>query len=150
MDINLEKLINNYLEELKIEETINYSEDDLKNTEIKRLSEIKIKGDIKSTTEELYFLNLKVTGMMVLPCSISLEEVEFPFNFYIEEVLTEKMTEEENYIKIIDNSIDIKSLVWQNIVMEIPLKVVSPNIERKIMQGEGWKLIEEEKEKNFK
>ncbi|MGI6330078.1 MAG: YceD family protein [Bacilli bacterium] len=149
MNINLEKLINNYLEELKIEETINYSEDDLKNTEIKRLSEIKIKGDIKSTTEELYFLNLKVTGMMVLPCSISLEEVEFPFNFYIEEVLTEKMTEEENYIKIIDNSIDIKPLVWQNIVMEIPLKVVSPNIEKKIFQGEGWELIEEDQEKGF-
>ena len=50
---------------------------------------------------------------------------------------------EENN-KIINNSIDLIPIIWQNIILEVPLKVVSPDIEVKNINGDGWRFITDE------
>ena len=50
----------------------------------------------------------------------------------------------EEYVKIMQNNIDIISIIWQNIVLEIPLRVVSEDIDDSLTSGDGWKLIREE------
>jgi uncharacterized protein len=35
-------------------------------------------------------------------------------------------------------------IIWQNIVVEIPMKVVSPNLDNTKLKGDGWELLTEE------
>ena len=58
--------------------------------------------------------------------------------------MSENVDNNEEYIKIINNSIDIMPIIWQNIVVEIPIKVVSPNLDDVKLEGDGWKLLKEE------
>ena len=51
---------------------------------------------------------------------------------------------EKTYEKIINNSIDLIPIIWQNIILEVPLKVVSPDIEVKNINGDGWRFITDE------
>ena len=61
-----------------------------------------------------------------------------------QEVENKKDEEDEEYVKIIQNNIDIISIIWQNIVLEIPLRVVSEDANNSPVSGEGWKLIRED------
>ncbi|MDD2490199.1 MAG: DUF177 domain-containing protein [Bacilli bacterium] len=143
MKIDLTKLIHNYIEELNINEEIIFSDSYLENSEIKQISPIQINGFIKVASENLYALNLTVTGEMTLTCAVTLEDVVYPISFQIEEILSENEEKEENYIKIINNTIDIMPIIWQNILMEVPLKVTSPKAEKINLSGDDWELIRE-------
>ena len=47
------------------------------------------------------------------------------------------------------NSIDILPIIWENILMEIPMRVVSEDAEDITLSGDGWKFITgEEKTEN--
>ena len=71
---------------------------------------------------------------MVLSCSLTLEPVDYPFDIKIEENLNE-------IIKKTQKTIDILPIIWENILMEIPMKVVSPKAKNMKTKGEGWELI---------
>ncbi|MFA5602885.1 MAG: DUF177 domain-containing protein [Bacilli bacterium] len=148
MKIDITKLINNFTPVIDVDEQINFGEDYLNKTEIRQLNDVKIKGTISKDESNIYNLNLNITGVMVLPCAVSLEDVNYPFSFEIGEILTNMEEEDENYIKFDDNSIDILPIIWQNIVMEIPLKVLSPKLDRRNIAGIGWELITEDEENN--
>ncbi len=49
MKINLSRLANNFIEKITISEIIVIDEEYLKNTEIRKLSELKVEGFISST-----------------------------------------------------------------------------------------------------
>jgi uncharacterized protein len=144
MNIDLTKLLHGLIEEITFDDTIEYDKEYIDRTEIKDLKPVRVHGNIRNTMNDLCTLDLVIEGMMILPCSITLEDVEYPFHIETTEILSENIEDDEEYIKISDNSIDILPIVWQNIVMEIPLKVVSPNVDRRNISGIGWKLISEE------
>ena len=50
---------------------------------------------------------------------------------------------DENSKKII-NSIDILPIIWENILMEIPSKVTSPDADTAKLSGKGWKVVTDE------
>ena len=83
---------------------------------------------------------------MVLPCSITLEPVDYNFNAEIQGVYTEMMQEIENFTKKIENSLDIFPIIWENILMEIPIKVTCPEATDLKLSGDGWKLVTEGEE----
>ena len=45
------------------------------------------------------------------------------------------------------NTIDILPIIWENILMEIPIRVVGDKNQSLQMEGDGWKLITEEEKK---
>ena len=77
---------------------------------------------------------------MVLTCAVSLEDVDYDFNIDVNENI-EKI---EDFEKNNSNLLDITSIIWENIVLEIPLRVVKENAKIKT-EGEGWSFLEEEK-----
>ena len=77
---------------------------------------------------------------MKIEDSISLEIISYPFSFEIEENLEEK---ELKYEK----TLDIINVLWQNIVLEVPLKQTKVT-DFSDYQGDGWKLVTEEERKN--
>ena len=141
MNIDLSKLLYNQTDEIVIDEVIDIPKEYLTN-DIKDISKVAVNGNI---TNDGYMLslNLNIKCTLTLICSISLKDVKYDINCDIEEEISEDSDEN---MKILNNSIDLLPIIWQNILMEIPIKVVSPDIEEKNIYGDGWKFITEEDE----
>lgn len=144
MNINLSKLLNHQVDEIVIDEIINIPKEYL-NDDIKDISDVKVKGNI-TNNDYLIELNLNISCNLTLICSISLKDVDFPVNINVNEELSEEDSEEFN--KILNNSIDLLPIIWQNILMEIPMKVVSPDVKEENVYGDGWKFITNEEEED--
>lgn len=124
-----------------IDDTVSFDESYIKKTPIKKLDNIKVKGRAYySITNEIVF-ECDVTGVMVLEDSLTLEPVDYPIDIHINEVLGENT--EEN-VKNESKTLDIIDILWQNIVLEVPISLrVNPEKDYD-MKGEGWELLKEE------
>ena len=109
---------------------------DISNTEIIRLNYVHFEGMSTIDYVDNLILEGKLIGEMILPCSLTLEEVEFPFEIEIEENLGNF----EEIIKNNKNSLEILPILCENIVLEIPMKVVKKGIDISHMSGDGWEL----------
>ena len=141
MNINLSKLLCNQTDEIVINEEIDIPKEYL-NDDIRDISKVSVNGSI---TNDGYMLSLRlnIKCVLTLICSISLKDVKYDIDTSIEEEISE---ENDENMKILNNSIDLLPIIWQNILMEIPIKVVSPDIEEKNIYGDGWKFITDEEE----
>ena len=144
MFIDITRLQNRSTNEFLYKNTIVLDEALYKNTDIRKLSPVEVSADIKRITDTSYKMSLEIKGEMTLPCSITLYDVIYPFDIKTEVKLSNEDEEDEEYVKIIQNNIDIISIIWQNIVLEIPLRVVSEDANNSPVSGEGWKLIRED------
>ena len=120
--------------QIVIEEKVNFPKEYFENTELIDLQNVMIKGNIEVDSLNDYILNLKITGKMILPCSRTLKPTDYEFETEIEENIHENG---EKFQK----SIDILPIIWENILMEIPIKIISPEAEEMEMKGDGWELI---------
>lgn len=142
--LDITRLQNRTLDELVYNDTVILDSNLYKDTDIIRLSPVNVHAVIKRVTDSSYNMMLNIKGSMVLPCSITLKEVDYPFDINTEVKISNDDDEFEEYVKIMQNNIDIISIIWQNIVLEIPLRVVSEDIDDSLTSGDGWKLIREE------
>ena len=138
MEIDITSLKYNKESVVKVDEVVSIPKEDLENTDVR------VKGEIYRYGEEDYELNLVLDGVMVLPCSLTLKPTDYKFNTEISGVYTEMMQEIENFSKKIENSLDIFPIIWENILMEIPIKVTCPEATDLKLSGDGWKLVTEE------
>ena len=83
---------------------------------------------------------------LILTCSVSLKDVKYPVDINIEEIIGENDENLEDFDKIINNSIDLVPIIWQNILLEVPIRVVSPDVKEENIYGDGWKFITKEEE----
>ena len=141
MNIDLSKLLYNQTDEIIIDEVIDIPKEYLTD-DIKDISKVSVNGSI---TNDGYMLslNLNIKCVLTLICSVSLKDVKYEINTDIEEEISE---DNDENMKILNNSIDLLPIIWQNILMEIPIKVVSPDIEEKNIYGDGWKFITDEED----
>lgn len=143
MKIDLTKLIYNNLYKIPVEGEVIVPDEFLEGTEIRRISPVKVSGYI-SNNEEEYELNINITGTMVLPCARTLKNVDYPFNIDINEVIVEN---NDNSLEIIQNSLEIFPIIWQNILVDVPLRVLAPDAKEESLEGDGWRLITEDDDK---
>ena len=141
---DITKLKNGSVEYLNINEEVNLRKEDLKGTSIERLENIKATGKVTRLDTTTYQVELVITGNMVLLCARSLEEVDFPLNMVVQKTVTEEKTEEKPLI--LQNSLDIFSIIWENIVLEVPLRVIKEDANF-ISSGDGWDLRTEDNPK---
>ena len=144
MDIDLTKLITNQEEVIELNIEVNYNEDYLSKSPIRKLKDTKFEGEITKLYNGEYMISGNLTGIMVLPDDITLEDVDYNFNSEIEEKFKYSNENSDNNLKIIQNRLDINEFLWQNILVEIPLKVVSEKNKNISLEGNGWRLITEE------
>ena len=81
---------------------------------------------------------------MILPDDITLEDTEYSFSTEIEEKFIENEDSNDNNLIIMQNKLDITDFLWQNILVEIPMKVKNKKNENLKLQGDGWRLTTEE------
>lgn len=134
MKIDLRKLYS--LASVDVDGTITFPEDKLKSAGIIRLEDIKVTGKAIINYEDEIELDLDLSGKMYLPCAISLEEVEVPFVTKIEEIIEENNINGNFYL-------DLSDILWENIVLEIPIKVVKEGVHLEASSGKGWNVEED-------
>ena len=142
--MNIQKLLRGEINSLTVDEEFEIPCEWYQNTDIVSLKPVKVVGTITFLSEDSILMNITVSLTMILKDSISLEEIPYPFSFQMEENIAERLEKAQN-------DLDILSILWENIVLEIPMHYTQvKNLEQ--YQGDGWKLMTEEdyqkKEKN--
>ena len=140
MFINLDELNSNIKEEIEFSNNIVFSVEDIEKTEIKKLEKVKVEGKIYKDSSDEFILEARLTGDMYLEDSISLEDVIYSFSINIEENIEENLEKDEN-------TIDIIPILWQNIVLEVPLRYTNVD-DYSNYSGDGWKLVSEKETKS--
>ena len=127
-----------------IDETVSFGEEYLKNTPIQKLDNVKVKGRVYYSVTNEVVLEVNVDGSMVLLDAIDLEPIDYPIKLEISEVLSENDDEKD---KKELKTLDIMDILWQNIVLEVPISVRKDPDKKYNLHGEGWELIDEESKK---
>ena len=109
----------------------------LENSGIRRLNNIHFKGNIKKLVDDTYSLEGVLSGTMILADDITLEDYEYNFTSEIEENI------EKTSINL-QKTLDITDILWQNILIEVPSKVVNDKNKNIKLEGNGWRLISED------
>ena len=129
MNINLTDL--NYQDKIKIDETISYDKEYLKNSDIISLDNVKVNGKIFKDYENNNTIKLDVSGMMMIIDAITSLEVPYEFTIEIEENL-------ENSLK----TLDLIEFLWHYIVLEIPIRYTTSDT--KVLKDKYSDIYEEE------
>ena len=144
MEFDLTRLKNNIEEYINIDRSYSFSDEYLSKTEIIELNDLKIKGYITKDSLDSLLIDLKISGVMVLTCSLTLKPVNYPFETNISGNLEELLEEVEENSKKTQNTLDILPIIWENILMEIPMKVTSEDAHDIKLSGDGWKFVTED------
>ena len=144
MNIDLTKLMTSHIEEIEVNGEVVIPDDLFKGSQIRALRNVAFSGYISKLCDGDFQISGNLTGIMVLPDDITLEDVDVKFDSEIEENFSEICKPGEKILEIIQNRLDITEFLWQNILVEIPLKVTSEKSAGISLKGDGWRLITEE------
>ena len=146
VNIEVQTLKNHGVNEIEIDEVITFSEAQIKEADLLDLKDVHLLGTVTKLENEDYYLEATLSGIMVLPCAITLKPVDYEFSISIDGNVASMLEEiDENYEKV-ENTIDILPIIWENILMEIPLRVVSEEAQDVSLHGDGWRLITEKED----
>lgn len=136
MIIDITSLNNSSKNYMDIDSSFTIPSEYFKNTDIISLKDLNIKGIVQKLDISFITVKAMVSGVMIIPDSISLEPLEYNFECEIDEEI-------ENFDKNSSNLLDITDILWQNIILEVPLKL--SNVENfNDYQGDGWRLVSED------
>lgn len=143
--IDLSPLHNNRVEEIVITNTYDIPKDYIYEDLVIEANNIKVDGKIflKEIDESDYlddYLECTIKGIIKIKDSITLDPIDFNIDIEYSDFI------EENYKKD-ENTLDILRLLWENIVLEVPLQFTKVEDLSKF-HGDGWKLISEEELKH--
>lgn len=137
MHIDITKLLNRLEREIRINDEVIFPKELLENTRIYELINTKFDGVITFDYDEELLLKGTLSGLMILEDDRTLEKIKREFSLDILENM-------QNYEQNQQNSIDIMPILWQNIVVEVPMRVTNSEIKDIKVQGDGWKVIAED------
>ncbi len=143
MEFDLLRLKNNIDKTIEIDEDVSFDNEKFNNPDLLDLKDVHVSGKFSKDSMGDICLYISVKGIMILQCAITLEEVPYDFSVIIDDRL-ENILKELEIDKKVENTIDILPIIWENILMEIPSRVVSPNAKDMKTSGDGWKMIDDE------
>ena len=134
--IDLTKLYSGAVDELSFDGEYTIPKEVITDPRVKELKEVVINNSIIKKIEEDFEISLNITGKMKISDSITLEDVWYPFEIEIDEKLDEFIEKDKKHL-------DIIVFLWQNIVLEVPLRYTIVS-DYKEYHGDGWKLVSED------
>ena len=106
------------------------------NDDVIDIKKLHINGSMSIEEENNMKAEMQIEGVIILRDSISLEEVEYPISIKFDDFLEESSKKDEN-------KLDLFEFLWENIVLEIPIRFTKVS-DLKEFSGEGWKVISED------
>ena len=126
----------NFNNEYLLDEVVDIPEKYFENSKVKRLDNIKVSGKLYYDVEDNLSAKVEISGEMIIEDDISLEEIPYSFDIKYDDILEENLKNDQNRL-------DLFEFLWENIVLEVPLKFTKVmNLSE--FHGDGWKLISEE------
>ncbi len=138
MKIDLNKL--NVYNKIDVDDDVTINKELYQNTDVRDIKNLHIKGIISINVSDEIEADLDVEGTFILPCAITLEDVEYNFTTKIEEIWGKFNDFYEN----VKNNLDISPIIWENIVSEVPIKVVKEGVSINNLKGNGWEVVSED------
>lgn len=135
MKIDLNRL--NAYNSIKVDNDIVINKELYQNTDVRDIKNLHIKGEISINISDEVEMDLEVSGMFILPCAITLEDVEYQFTTKIEEICGKF----NDFYELFKNNLDICPIIWENIVSEVPMRVVKEGVVTDNLNGDGWELV---------
>lgn len=134
--MDIKELLDNKVSYIDIDNSYIIPKEYYTDTSIIDLSKVKVLGKLTYPSDDNLLLEIECTGSMTLEDSVSLEPVNYPFSFKISENVSERLENDQF-------SLDIISILWENIVLEIPIRYSEVTNYDKY-KGDGWRVISED------
>ena len=132
--------------QLEFNETISFAPESLERIErLRDLKDVHIvgKGYFDQITQRFY-VDMHITGAMVVPCAITLDDIHLPLDFTAFEIFSFVKVEDDEAVNEVQGEyLDLLPILFQLILMEVPWKVVKEGL-TEYPKGEGWEVIREE------
>ena len=136
--MNLNLITLNTKGRLDFEEQLDLT--DYHDDRILSLENIKITGYILDNSTDDYELKFNLTGTINLKSAINMSPVPHELNIEFDEFVNNLV---EKYKKS-SNTLDILPIIWENILLEIPIRTTNDNDTFDATCGEGWEVLESE------
>ena len=106
--------------------------------EVKDIKNLKVSGTIIDNDTDDYEIKMNIKGTLVLKSVINgsdvLEDFDIDYEDFIENLV-------EKY-KNSSNSLDILPIIWENILLEIPIRAVNEGDTYETSSGDGWEIVD--------
>lgn len=124
MKWSVEQLNKSKHQGFEFHETIDLSEYIQDDLEISDISPVDVVGRFTLETND-YVFDLDIETTLTMLCAKTLKPVEVPLDFSVTERFSLKAHDD---VRLIDkNTVDLIPIIWSNIYLEKPLKVVHPD-----------------------
>ena len=107
------------------------------------LKDSSVSGRIYINDANEIYLECLFKGKMIIEDSINLELIPYDFEVNIEENLDKINENYEGVYAFSKNTLDLKKILWQNIVLEVPISY--SKVQDAELKGDGWELTSEDK-----
>ncbi len=125
MKWTLSELKKKQYQENSFDETLDYSELIEPGSDLLKITPVRVQGTFEVEDHQYYHFYLKIQTTLTMACAITLEPVEVPLDFEVTETFSED--ENDEYRQVDGITVDLLPIIWSNIYLEKPLRVVSPN-----------------------
>ncbi|KAF0226650.1 MAG: hypothetical protein FD133_597 [Erysipelotrichaceae bacterium] len=111
---------------------------------IRRLENIHVSGRLFYEKDNDHVLaSLRITGTMIVPCAITLDDVDYVFETSADLVYGFNDENDPDVILIEKDGLDLSAGVLNAIWLEKPITLVKPGL-KSYPKGDGWEVISEE------
>jgi uncharacterized metal-binding protein YceD (DUF177 family) len=142
MVIDLTTFVTSSIDNILIDDSVDIDLEYYENTSIRDLKNTHFQGNIVRISDSDYQISGVISGIMVLPDDVTLEDVDYSYQIDIDEEFSDN--ENSNDLKIVQNKLDITNFLWQNILVEIPSKIRLEKNKDLTLKGDGWRFITED------
>ena len=103
-----------------------------------KVKDIYVIGYLYYNSAEILEIKLNLSGVMKLVDSVTLDIIENPFNIEIDEEYSLNDQYFKEYYEKEQNILDIMAILWENIVLEVPISLT--HTENMELSGDGWSM----------
>lgn len=104
------------------ETIIDFSNMNINRDDILNIGEVSVKGVLERVDFNTYRIKASVEAVVDIACALTLEPVHYNMNIEVDEVHGTNKAEET--IEVTNNTISLDEIVWSNIIVNIPIRVV--------------------------
>ncbi len=113
----------------QFEETLDFSSFLEDNTDFLAVSPVSVKGHFTIEADRYYHFHMGIRTTITMACAITLKPVDIDLDFHVVETFSTDSNDEYHQVEGI--TVDLLPIIWSNIYLEKPLRVVAEGAEYK-------------------
>ncbi len=125
MKFTVDELKKKFHQEPTFETTVDVSDFLPEDEDILSVSSALVKGEIDIENDEYYHFDLAIKATLTVACARTLKPVDLDLDFTVVETFSHD--EKDEYRQIEGITIDLLPVIWSNIYLEKPMRVIHPD-----------------------